>query len=38
VKTGKEFALSSLAPIRYNHLTEGERALLAAYIDHQEFL
>ncbi len=38
VKTGKEFALSSLAPIRYNHLTERERALLAAYIDHQEFL
>jgi len=38
VKTGNDFALSSLAPIRYNHLTEGERTLLAAYLDHQEFL
>lgn len=38
VKTGKEFALSSLAPMRYNHLTEAERALLAAYLENQEFL
>ncbi|MGA7798057.1 MAG: hypothetical protein WB986_05450 [Methanoregula sp.] len=38
VKTGKEFALSSLAPTRYTHLSDGERELLAAYRDHQEFL
>jgi hypothetical protein len=38
VKTGKEFALSSLAPMRYNHLTEAERALLTAYLENQEFL
>ncbi len=38
VKTGKVFALSSLAPTRYTHLTEEERALLAAYRDEQEFL
>lgn len=38
VKTGKEIALSSLAPTRYTHLSEEERALLAAYRDEQEFL
>jgi len=38
VKTGKEFALSSLSPARYTHLSDGERSLLAAYRDHQEFL
>ncbi|MDD1703380.1 MAG: RimK-like ATPgrasp N-terminal domain-containing protein [Methanoregula sp.] len=38
VKTGKEFALSSLAPTRYTHLSDKERAMLAAYRDHQEFL
>ncbi len=38
VKTGKEFALSSLSPTRYTHLSDGERELLAAYRDHQEFL
>jgi hypothetical protein len=38
VKTDKEFALSSLAPTRYTHLTEKERALLTAYRDEQEFL
>jgi hypothetical protein len=38
VKTEKEFALSSLAPTRYTHLTEKERALLTAYRDEQEFL
>lgn len=38
VKTGKEFALSSLAPTRYTHLTAQERSLLAAYRDEQEFL
>jgi len=38
VKTGKELALSSLAPTRYTHLTVQERDLLAAYRDEQEFL
>ena len=38
VKTGKELALSSLAPTRYTHLTAQERDLLAAYRDEQEFL
>lgn len=38
VKTGKDFALSSLAPVQYNHLTGEERALLAAYLEKQEFL
>jgi len=38
VKTGKKFALSSLAPTRYTHLTAQERSLLAAYRDEQEFL
>jgi hypothetical protein len=38
VKTENKFALSSLAPTRYTHLTENERTLLAAYRDEQEFL
>jgi hypothetical protein len=38
VKTGKDFTLSSLAPMRYNHLTEPERELLSSYLAHQEFL
>jgi len=38
VKTGSGVVLSSLAPTRYTHLTEKERALLAAYRDEQEFL
>jgi hypothetical protein len=38
VKTGKSFALSSLAPTRYTHLSAQERSLLAAYRDEQEFL
>ncbi|MCX6688245.1 MAG: RimK-like ATPgrasp N-terminal domain-containing protein [Methanoregula sp.] len=38
VKTGTTFALSSLSPVRYNHLSENERALLSLYLDHQEFL
>jgi len=38
VRTGDELALSSLAPTRYTRLTPGERAFLAAYRDHQEFL
>jgi hypothetical protein len=38
VRTGDTFALSSLAPTRYTRLSPGERAFLAAYRDHQEFL
>lgn len=38
VRTGKEFALSSLAPTRYTHLSDKERELLAAYRENQEFL
>jgi len=38
VRTGNQYALSSLAPTRYTRLSEGERAFLAAYRDHQEFL
>jgi hypothetical protein len=38
VRTGDQYALSSIAPTRYTRLSEGERAFLAAYRDHQEFL
>ncbi|MFA4850135.1 MAG: RimK-like ATPgrasp N-terminal domain-containing protein [Methanoregula sp.] len=38
VKTGKDYALSSLSPARYSHLSDDERSLLEAYISRQEFL
>ena len=38
VKIGKDFALSSLSPARYTHLSEDERSLLEAYLSRQEFL
>ncbi len=38
VRTGEEVLLSSLAPTRYSQLTGDERALLSAYLSHQEFL
>jgi len=38
VKTSDRVMLSSLAPTRYTHLTQKERALLAAYREEQEFL
>ena len=38
VKNGKDFALSSLSPARYTHLSEDERSLLEAYLSRQEFL
>jgi hypothetical protein len=38
VQTGNNFALSSLAPTRYTHLSDEERAFLSAYRNHQEFL
>jgi hypothetical protein len=38
VKTGDQYFLSSLAPTKYSQLLPEERALLAAYLSHQEFL
>jgi len=38
VLTGSSYALSSLSPTRYAQLSEGERALLSAYLSNQEFL
>jgi hypothetical protein len=38
VNTGGTFALSSLSPTRYAQLSDGERALLSAYLSNQEFL
>ena len=38
VQTGNGYALSSLTPTRYTRLSEGDRAFLSAYRDHQEFL
>jgi len=38
VRTGTTYALSSLSPTRYAELSDGERALLSAYLANQEFL
>jgi hypothetical protein len=38
IKNGTTYALSSLSPTRYAQLSEGERALLSAYLANQEFL
>jgi hypothetical protein len=38
VKTGSEYHLSSLSPTKYTRISNGERALLTAYLAHQEFL
>jgi RimK-like ATPgrasp N-terminal domain len=38
VKTGNEYQLSSLSPTKYSHISSDERALLTAYLAHQEFL
>jgi hypothetical protein len=38
VKNGDQYFLSSLAPTKYSQLLPEERALLAAYLSHQEFL
>ncbi|MCX6692357.1 MAG: hypothetical protein NTW33_10025 [Methanoregula sp.] len=38
IKTGTTYTLSSLSPTRYAQLSDGERALLTAYLTHQEFL
>lgn len=38
VSDGKTHRLSSLSATRYTHLSHEERALLMAYLNHQEFL
>ncbi|MDD1705368.1 MAG: RimK-like ATPgrasp N-terminal domain-containing protein [Methanoregula sp.] len=38
VRTGNEFALSSLSPMPYSQMSEGERSVLSAHLRHQEFL
>jgi hypothetical protein len=38
IKTGDQYRLSSLAPVKYSQLCSEERTLLAAYLSHQEFL
>jgi hypothetical protein len=38
VRTGNRYELSSLSPMRYSQMTDADRALLLAYIAHQEFL
>jgi len=38
VHSGNAYRLSSLAPMRYTHLSEEERGILCAFRDHQEFL
>jgi hypothetical protein len=38
VRTGDEYLLSSLSPAKYSRISGDERALLTAYLAHQEFL
>jgi hypothetical protein len=38
VKSADQYYLSSLAPVKYSHLSAEERALLVAHISRQEFL
>jgi hypothetical protein len=38
VKSDDEYQLSSLSPTKYTRITNDERALLTAYLAHQEFL
>ena len=38
VRTGREYRLSSLSPTKYSRISSDERALLSAYLAHQEFL
>jgi RimK-like ATPgrasp N-terminal domain len=38
VRTGDEYLLSSLSPTKYSRISGDERALLTAYLAHQEFL
>jgi hypothetical protein len=38
IRCGDEYRLSSLSPAKYTRIPAGERALLSAYLAHQEFL
>jgi hypothetical protein len=38
VKTENDYLLSSLSPAKYSRISSDERALLYAYLSHQEFL
>jgi hypothetical protein len=38
VRTGEGYLLSSLSPTKYSRISGDERALLTAYLAHQEFL
>ena len=38
VRTGNGYLLSSLSPTKYSRISSDERALLSAYLAHQEFL
>jgi hypothetical protein len=38
VRDGDEYRLSSLSPAKYSRISTDERALLSAYLAHQEFL
>ena len=38
IGTGSRFLLSSISPVRYSELDDGERSILSAYLAHQEFL
>lgn len=38
IKNGDEYRLSSLSPTKYSRISGDERALLTAYLSHQEFL
>jgi hypothetical protein len=38
VKNNEKYRLSSLAPVKYSHLSGEERTLLSAYLTNQEFL
>jgi hypothetical protein len=38
VRAGDEYLLSSLSPTKYSRISGDERALLFAYLSHQEFL
>jgi len=38
VRSGEQYLLSSLSPVKSSHLTNEERAILSAYLSQQEFL
>ena len=38
VRYGDQCLLSSLSSVKYSHMSDGERAILSAYLSQQEFL